>query len=161
MFFKCFCLFPVPLPVPSLACVAGGIVSVRDLSLCSGAVIQKREWGRGYFYFHFNFLSRRSWRLLRQISLDYYTKKPTATQAIPSLEMTLETRKPSRKERLERTNNARKKHSIANSEDGGCHSENNPVMQNTNSEIEAIYCFKICSNSTRRGASYGWKISRS
>ena len=49
----------------------------------------------------------------------------------------------------------RKKRRIANGDDGGSDSENKPIMHNTNSEIEAIYCFKICSNSARRGASYG------
>lgn len=121
---------------------------MRDLSFCSGAVIQKKGVETRVFLFLFQF----------SITQLVTASPPNFTRLIPSLEMTLETRhfqEPSRKERLEITNNARKKHSKANGEDGGCDSENNLIMHNANSEIEAIYCFKICSNSTRRGASYG------
>ena len=72
----------------SVACVAGGIVWVRDLSRGSGAVFQKKEVGTRQLVFlaasplksHSTILQRFG----RQISLDYYTIPP-ATQAINSV----------------------------------------------------------------------------
>ena len=65
-----------------LACGAVRIVSVRDLSFHSGAMIQKGSGDEAFVQFSISRGLRRSWLLRRQISLDYYTRAiPPATQA--------------------------------------------------------------------------------
>ena len=58
----------------TIACVAGGIVWVRDQSFGGGAVFQKKGVGTRRYFSRL----RRSLRLRRQISLDYITTAPPA-----------------------------------------------------------------------------------